>query len=88
MPTNRRTGRKEHVRCDVDEIMRLDKTGIRRTEIAERIGISESSVYRILVRERRKAGLAPPAPPNARFSGRADHARSEKVPPAHWLPAS
>jgi predicted DNA-binding protein (UPF0251 family) len=61
MPTNRRTGRKEHVRCDVDEIMRLDKTGIGRTELAERLGISESSVDRIIIRERRKAGLAPPA---------------------------
>ena len=59
MPTNARSGRKEHVRCDVDEIMRLERTGIRRSEIAERLGISESSVYRIIVRERRKAGLAP-----------------------------
>jgi predicted DNA-binding protein (UPF0251 family) len=61
MPTNARTGRKEHVRCDVDEIMRLDKTGIRRAEIAERLDISQSSVDRIIMRERRKAGLAPPA---------------------------
>jgi len=60
MPTNFRTGRKRHSRCDVEEIVRLDKTGIRRTEIAERLGISNSSVYRILIRERRKAGLAPP----------------------------
>jgi len=44
----------------VEEIVRLDKTGIRRAEIAERLGISDSSVYRILIRERRKAGLAPP----------------------------
>jgi predicted DNA-binding protein (UPF0251 family) len=61
MPTNARTGRKEHVRCDADEIMRLDKTGIRRAEIAERLDISQSSVDRIIIRERRKAGLAPPA---------------------------
>ena len=61
MPTNARTGRKEHVRCDVDEIMRLERTGIRRAEIAERLDISESSVYRIVIRERRKAGLAPPS---------------------------
>jgi transposase len=45
----------------VDEIMRLERTGIRRAEIAERLEISESSVYRIVNRERRKAGLAPPA---------------------------
>jgi transposase len=45
----------------VEEIMRLERTGIRRAEIAERLEISESSVYRILTRERRKAGLAPPA---------------------------
>jgi len=50
MPTNWRTGRKVHAWCDVDEIMRLDATGIRRAEIAERLGISESSVYRIVVR--------------------------------------
>ena len=61
MPANRRTERKPSVRCPVDEIMRLERTGIRRAEIAERLGISESSVYRIIVRERRKAGLAPPA---------------------------
>ena len=60
MPTNWRTGRKEHVPCPVDEIMRLERTGIRRAEIAERLEISEASVYRIIVRERRKAGLAPP----------------------------
>jgi transposase len=60
MPTNARTGRKEHVRCDADEIMRLDKTGIRRAEIAERLDISQSSVDRIIMRERRKTGLAPP----------------------------
>lgn len=60
MPTNFRTGRKPHTRCLVDEIIRLERTGIRRAEIAERLGISDSSVYRILIRERRKAGLAPP----------------------------
>jgi predicted DNA-binding transcriptional regulator AlpA len=59
MPTNASTGRKDHSPCDVDEIMRLDSTRIRRAEIAERLGISESSVYRIIVRERRKAGLVP-----------------------------
>jgi len=45
----------------VDEIIRLERTGIRRAEIAERLDISQSSVDRILIRERRKAGLAPPA---------------------------
>jgi transposase len=44
----------------VDEIMRLERTGIRRAEIAERLGISQSSVDRIVVRERRKSGSAPP----------------------------
>jgi len=58
MPMNWRTVRKEHARCDVDEIIRLEATGIRRAEIAERLGISDSSVYRILTRERRKAKLA------------------------------
>jgi len=61
MPTNRRTGRKPSVHCPVDEIMRLNATGIRRAEIAERLDVSQSSVDRIIVRERRKAGLAPPA---------------------------
>jgi len=53
--------------------MRLERTGIRRAEIAERLDISQSSVDRIIMRERRKAGLAPPArnvpsgtPPGAR----------------------
>jgi transposase len=45
----------------VDEIIRLDATGIRRAEIAERLDISQSSVDRIIMRERRKAGLAPPS---------------------------
>jgi hypothetical protein len=61
MPTNRRTERKPSVHCPVDEIMRLAATGIRRAEIAERLDISEASVYRIINRERRKAGLIPPA---------------------------
>ena len=34
-------------------------TGIRRAEIAERLGISEASVYCIAIRKRRTAGLAP-----------------------------
>jgi transposase-like protein len=61
MPTNASTGRKPHIRCPVDEIVRLEATGISRAAIAERLGISHSSVYRILLRERRKVGLAPPA---------------------------
>jgi transposase len=44
----------------VDEIMRLERTGIRRAEIAERLDISQSSVDRIIMRERRKAGLVLP----------------------------
>jgi hypothetical protein len=44
----------------VDEIMRLDKAGILRAEIAYRPGTGEASVYRILICERRKAGLAQP----------------------------
>ena len=55
MPTSFRTGRKPHTRCPVDDILRLERTGIRRAEIAERLGISESSVYRIIIRERRRA---------------------------------
>ena len=70
MPTNRRMGRKEHVRCDLDEIMRLDATRIRRAEIAERLDISQSSVDRIIMRERRKAGLVPP------FHRKADRPRA------------
>jgi transposase len=61
MPTNFRTGRKPHARCPIDEIIRLEASGLGRAEIAARLGISESSVYRIVVRERRKSGLAPPA---------------------------
>lgn len=38
--------------------MRLDGTGIRRAETAERLGISDPPVYRILILERSKAGLA------------------------------
>lgn len=58
MPTNPRSSHKPRVRCPVDEIMRLARTGIRRAEIAERLDISQSSVDRIIMRERRKAGLA------------------------------
>jgi DNA-binding NarL/FixJ family response regulator len=61
MPINPRSSHKPRVHCPVDEIMRLAATGIRRAEIAERLDISEASVYRIINRERRKAGLAPPA---------------------------
>jgi transposase len=61
MPTNPRSSHKPRVHCSVDEIMRLEATGIRRAEIAERLEISQSSVDRIVIRERRKAGLAPPA---------------------------
>lgn len=60
MPASFRTGRKPHTRCPVEDILRLERTGIRRAEIAERLGISESSVYRIVIRERRRAGLTPP----------------------------
>jgi predicted DNA-binding protein (UPF0251 family) len=60
MPRNSRSSHKPRVHCPVDEIMRLERTGIRRAEIAERLDISQSSVDRILIRERRKAGLAPP----------------------------
>jgi len=73
MPRNPRSSHKPRVHCPVDEIMRLERTGIRRAEIAERLDISQSSVDRIIMRERRKAGLAPPArnvpsgtPPGAR----------------------
>jgi DNA-binding NarL/FixJ family response regulator len=61
MQKNPRSSRKPSVHCPVDEIMRLERTGIRCAEIAERLDISESSVYRIVIRERRKAGLASPA---------------------------
>lgn len=61
MPTSPRISQKPRVHCPVNEIMRLNATGIRRAEIAERLEISESSVYRIVNRERRKAGLIPPA---------------------------
>jgi predicted transcriptional regulator len=44
MPTNASTGRKPHIRCPVDEIVRLEATGISRAAIAERLGISHSSV--------------------------------------------
>jgi transposase len=65
MPTNWRTGRKVHMPCSDGEIMRLEGIGLRRAKIAELLGISESSVYRIVIRERLKAGLAPPARPKA-----------------------
>jgi hypothetical protein len=58
--TNWRTERKPSVRCPVDEIMRLHATGIRHARNAERLEIGEASVYRIVLRECRKAGLAPP----------------------------
>jgi transposase len=60
MPRNPRSSHKPRVHCPVDEIMRLERTGIRRAEIAERLDISQSSVDRIIMRERRKTGLAPP----------------------------
>lgn len=49
MPTNWRTGRKVHVSCSVGEIMRLEGIGLRRAKIAELLGISDSSVYRIVM---------------------------------------
>jgi len=61
MPTNLRSSHKPRVHCPVDDIMRLNATGIRRAEIAERLDISQSSVDRIVIRERRRAGLAPSA---------------------------
>jgi transposase len=67
MPTNWRAGRKVRVPCSVAEIMRLEDKGIRRAKIAELLGIGESSAYRVVVRERRKATLVPPA---RRKSGR------------------
>jgi CRP-like cAMP-binding protein len=79
-------GRKDHSQCDGDETMRLDSTGIRRAEIAEWLGISEASVYRILIRERAKPGwLSPRA---ASRTGRRqapscpDHARGTCRTPA------
>jgi transposase len=65
MPTTWRTGRKVHMPCSVGEIMRLEGIGLRRANIAEMLGISESSVYRIVIRERRKAGVVSPARPKA-----------------------
>lgn len=41
--------------------MRLECAGIHRAKIAEMLGISESSVYRVVIRERRKAWLVPRA---------------------------
>ena len=41
-------GRKPTARRRAHEVLRLHRAGLRKTEIAERLGISRSSVYRIL----------------------------------------
>ena len=41
-------GRRPTARQRAHEVLRLHRAGLRKTEIAERLGISRSSVYRIL----------------------------------------
>lgn len=43
-----RSGGRPRVQCDLDEVERLRKAGMSLTEIAGRVGVSRSSVHRIL----------------------------------------
>jgi DNA invertase Pin-like site-specific DNA recombinase len=73
-------GRKPTARAKSDDIIKLAGEGVKREDIAKRLGVGVASVYRALAERRGSASSAPAAPPDALSLALVNNARFKVLP--------